>query len=112
MKRAKSAAAIAFLTVLGGCLLLVLGGAARVAMGYPTSTVSRYHPGEEGVTYTGVVAWFKQTCQAFCTTELPGQAALMECNAAVNRLAGKWIFESTEVVRLKNGHLASAGHMY
>ncbi len=112
MKRAKSAAAIAFLTVLGGCLLLVLGGAARAAMGYPTSTVSRYHPGEEGVTYTGVVAWFKQTCQAFCTTELPGQAALMECNAAVNRLAGKWIFESTEVVRLKNGHLASAGHMY
>lgn len=112
MKRAKSVTAAVFLLVLGACLLLVLYGVARAATGYPTSTVSWYHAGEEGVTYTGVVEWFKQTCQAFCTTELPGQAELMECNAAVNRLAGKWIFESTEVVRLKNGHLASAGHMY
>lgn len=115
MKKSKTATAAAFLTVLAACLLLVLAGAARVALGLQAPVaVSRYAPGEEGITYLGLVEWFEDTCRAFCTTELPGRVKLKEANAGLNRLAGKWIFESTspEVVRLKNGYLESIGNFY
>ena len=38
----------------------------------------------------------------------------MEANAALNKAAGKWIFENTEpeVVRLENGYLESAGNFF
>ena len=112
MKKPKSAGAAAFLVILGCCLLLVLGSAAGAVLGYSEVSVTGYQPGPEGITYTGVVNWFKDTCRAFCTTEMPGQVRLKEANAAVERLAGKWIFQGTEVVRLNNGHLTSVGNMY
>ena len=115
MKKSKTAAAVAFLAVLAACLLLVLAGAARVALGLQEPVdVSPYAPGEEGVTYTGIVGWFEDTCRAFCTTELPGRVALTEANAHLNRLAGKWIFENTspEVIRLKNGYLENVTNYY
>lgn len=115
MKRSKTVTAAAFLAVLAVGLVLVLTGAARVALGLQTPVaVSGYAPGEEGVTYTGLVRWFEDTCRAFCTTELPGRVRLTEANAYLNRLAGKWIFESTspEVVRLNNGYLENVTHYY
>ena len=38
----------------------------------------------------------------------------MEANAALNKAAGKWVFENTEpeVVRLENGYLESAGNFF
>lgn len=102
MKDPKNWTAVAFLAVFGGCLLLVLFGVAE-------KSLPGYVPGEEGPTYTGIVSWFKDTCQTFCTTELPGQVKLKEANALVNRLLGKHIFEGTTVITLKNGGLAGAG---
>lgn len=115
MKKSKTATAVAFLVVLSLCLVLVLTGFVLVGKGYQKPVgLSYYRPGEEGVTYVGVVEWVKDTCQAFCTTELPGREKLTEANASINRAAGKWIFESTEpeVVRLKNGYLGSLGSYY
>lgn len=115
MKKAKTAAAVFFLATLGVCLTLVLTGVVRVGTGRQKPVaVSRYAPGAEGVTYRGLVDWFEDTCQGFCTTELPGRMVLQEANARINRAAGKWIFESTspEVVRLKNGYLESIGNFY
>ena len=83
MKKPKSAGAAAFLVILGCCLLLVLGSAAGAVLGYSEVSVTGYQPGPEGITYTGVVNWFKDTCRAFCTTEMPGQVRLKEANAAV-----------------------------
>lgn len=102
MKNPKNWTAAAFLAILTGCLCLVLAGVVL-------ESAPAYEPGEAGPTYTGVVKWFEDTCRTFCTTALPGQVQLKEANAAVNRLAGKWIFESTDVVRLRNGHLTNAG---
>lgn len=102
MKNPKNWTAAAFLAVFGGCMLLVLAGVAE-------KSLPGYVPGEEGPTYIGVFSWFKDTCRAFCTTELPGQVKLKEANALVNRLAGKWIFEGTTVVSLKSGGLAGVG---
>ena len=115
MKKSKAAAAVAFLVILAAGLLLVLTGAVRVALRLQKPVaVSRYAPGEEGVTYTGLVDWFEDTCQAFCTTELPGRVKLTETNAYLNRLAGKWIFENTspQVIRLKNGYLENVTNYY
>lgn len=115
LKKSKTVTAVAFLVVLAVCLLLVLIGAARVALGLQKPVaVSRYTPGEEGVTYTGLVRWFEDTCRAFCTTELPGRVKLKEANASLNRLAGKWIFESTdpEVIRLNNGYFENVTNFY
>lgn len=112
MDRARSAAAACFLTVLGGCLLLVLSGAAGLLPRDPSVRLSRYTPGPEGASYLGAAEWFTDTCRTLSTAGLPGRVALKEANAAVNRLAGKWIFEGTEVVRLNNGHLSSAGRLY
>lgn len=111
MKRSKTVTAVAFLTVLGCCLLLVLAGMVRVALGYPSTDLHR--PPEE-ITYLGLVDWFEDTCRSFCTTELPGRTELMEANASLNRHLGKWIFEHTSppVVRLKNGYLESAEHIF
>ena len=115
MKKSKTATAVVFLTVLSICFVLVLAGVVRVGLGLQRPVaLSYYRPGEEGVTYSGVVEWVKDTCRAFCTTELPGREMLTEANASINRAAGKWIFESTdpEVVRLNNGYLESVGTLY
>lgn len=108
MKNPKNLTSAAFLAILCSCLLLVLSGVAQVVR---EGRSNEYMPDTENLTYMGLVDWFKDTCQTFCTTNLPEQVKLMECNAFVNRLAGKWIFESTEVIRLNNGHLANAGFM-
>lgn len=111
MKRARTASAAAFLAILGACLLLVLLGAARILRGQGPAGVAIHRPQREA-DYLEAAEWFKDTCRTLCTTALPGQVRLKEANAAMNRLAGKWIFEGTEVVRLKNGHLSGAGHLY
>lgn len=103
MKNPKNWTAAAFLVIFTGCLLLVLTGVAL-------KSVPGYQPGEEGPDYLSLVEWFKDTCKAFCTTELPGQVPLKEANARVNRMLGKYIFEGTTVVQLKNGALAGAGN--
>ena len=112
MRRTKTVAAVCFLAILGACLLAVLAGAAGVALGWKLPVAVSPYQGEP--TYSGVAEWFKDTCRAFCTTELPGREKLMEANAALNRAAGKWIFENTEpeVVRLENGYLESAGNFF
>ena len=114
MKKSKTATAVAFLAVLSICFVLVLAGVVRVGLGLQRPVALSYYRPEEGVTYSGVVEWVKDTCRAFCTTELPGREMLTEANASINRAAGKWIFESTdpEVVRLNNGHLGSLGNYY
>lgn len=112
MKRTKTFTAVCFLVILGACLLAVLVGAAGVALGWKLPVAVNYYQGE--ITYSGVAEWFKKTCRAFCTTELPGREKLMEANAALNKAAGKWVFENTEpeVVRLENGYLESAGNFF
>lgn len=112
MKKSKTAVAVAFLVVLGVFLAMVLLGAARVALGLVKPVNVHRYSGP--VTYTGLVDWFENTCRAFCTTELPGQTELMEANARINKLAGKWIFENTDppVVHLNNGCWESAEHIY
>lgn len=112
MKRTKTFTAVCFLVILGGCLLAVLAGAAGVALGWKLPVEVNHYQGE--ITYSGVAEWFKKTCRAFCTTELPGREKLMEANAALNKAAGKWVFENTEpeVVRLENGYLESAGNFF
>lgn len=112
MRRTKTVTAVCFLLILAACLLTVLAGAAGVALGRKRPVAVSGYQGE--ITYTGVMKWFKDTCQAFCTTELPGREKLMEINASLNRAAGKWIFENTEpeVVRLENGYLESTGNFY
>ncbi len=112
MRRTKTVTSVCFLLILAACLLTVLAGAAGVALGRKRPVAVSGYQGE--VTYTGVMKWFKDTCQAFCTTELPGREKLMEINASLNRAAGKWIFENTEpeVVRLENGYLESTGNFY
>ena len=112
MKRTKTFTAVCFLVILGACLLAVLAGAAGVALGWKLPVAVNYYQGE--ITYSGVAEWFKKTCRAFCTTELPGREKLMEANAALNKAAGKWVFENTEpeVVRLENGYLESAGNFF
>ena len=112
MKRTKTFTAVCFLVILGACLLAVLAGAAGVALGWKLPGAGNYYQGE--ITYSGVAEWFKKTCRAFCTTELPGREKLMEANAALNKAAGKWVFENTEpeVVRLENGYLESAGNFF
>ena len=112
MRRTKTVAAVCFLAILGACLLAVLAGAAGVALGWKLPVAVSPYQGEP--TYSGVAEWFKDTCRAFCTTELPGREKLMEANAALNKAAGKWIFENTEpeVVRLENGYLESAGNFF
>ena len=112
MRRTRTFTAVCFLVILGTCLLAVLAGAAGVALGWKAPVALRFYRGE--LTYAGVVEWCKDTCRAFCTTELPGREKLMEANAALNRAAGKWIFENTEpeVVRLENGYLESAGNFF
>ena len=72
MKKTKTATAVAFLVVLSVCFVLVLTGVVRVGLGLQRPVaLSYYRPGEVGVTYTGLVTWVKDTCRAFCTTELP-----------------------------------------
>lgn len=112
MKRTKTFTAVCFLVILGACLLAVLAGAAGVALGWKLPVAVNRYQGE--ITYSGVAEWFKKTCRAFCTTELPGREKLMEANAALNKAAGKWVFENTEpeVVRLENGYLESAGNFF
>lgn len=106
MNKPKTVTAVAFLVILCACFLTVLEG---VAQKVKDGTAYYYYPDMENVSYLGLVDWFEKTCQTFCTTELPHRVRLKEVNAAVNRLAGKWIFESTDVVRLKNGYLNNAG---
>ena len=112
MKRTKTFTAVCFLVILGACLLAVLAGAAGVALGWKLPVAVNRYQGE--ITYSGVAEWFKKTCRAFCTTELPGREKLMEANAALNKAAGKWVFENTEpeVVRLENGYLESDGNFF
>lgn len=102
MREPKNWTAAAFLAIFTGCFLLVLTGVAQ-------KSIPAYQPGEDGPTYLSMAEWFKNACKTFCTTELPGQVQLKEANARINRLAGKWIFEGTTVVALKNGSLAGAG---
>ena len=106
MKKAKSFTAAAFLVILAGCFLLVFYSVART---FWEGVLPWYQPGEDGVTYLGLVEWFKDTCNTFCTTKLQGQVEIKEANAAVNRALGKWIFEDTdpEVIRMNNGHLTA-----
>ena len=70
MRRTKTVAAVCFLAILGACLLAVLAGAAGVALGWKLPVAVSPYQGE--LTYSGVAEWFKDTCRAFCTTELPG----------------------------------------
>lgn len=107
-KKPEQVTAAAFLAVLALCLVLALSGGVRRLLGDHTVNIYLYHPGEEGASYLGVVGWFKDTCRILCNDELPGRVKLKEANAAVNRIAGKWIFEGTGVVRLNNGYLATA----
>ena len=81
MRRTKTVTAVCFLLILAACLLTVLAGAAGVALGRRRPVAVSGYQGE--VTYTGVMKWFKDTCQAFCTTELPGREKLMEINASL-----------------------------
>ena len=75
MRRTKTVAAVCFLAILGACLLAVLAGAAGVALGWKLPVAVSPYQGE--LTYSGVAEWFKDTCRAFCTTELPGREKLM-----------------------------------
>lgn len=107
MKKPENIAAAIFLAVLSICLLMALSGVARKALGDWEVGIHFYRPGEEGISYLGFMDWVKDTAATLCTDELPGRVQLKEANAALNRLAGKWIFEGTEVVRLNNGYLTS-----
>ena len=113
MKRQPSGSAsftaIVFLTVEAACLMLSLSGAVRKLAGNTDVGIHPYRPGEDGISYLEFVDWFKDTCITLCTEEFPNRVKLKEVNAAVNRLAGKWIFEGTEVIRLNNGYLTGAG---
>lgn len=111
MKKSKTVTAAAFLAVLGLSLVLVISGAVQVGLGIK-DPVALYLPRD--MSYTGLVTWFEDTCRAFCTSELPGRETLTEANAAINRAAGKWIFESTSprVVPLSDGHLSGVEHIY
>lgn len=100
---AKTVTAVAFLAILALSLVTVLTGVVR-------GRGSISWPAQRD--YLSLVDWFEDTCRTFCTTKLPGRMTLMETNASINRMAGKWIFESTdpEVVRLHNGYLESIGN--
>lgn len=101
--------AAAFLVILAACLILSLSGVVRKLAGNTDVGIHRYRPDENGATYLGLVDWFKDTCIALCTEEFPNRVKWKEANARINRLAGKWIFEGTEVIRLNNGYLTGAG---
>ena len=111
MKQSKTVTALCFLAVQGLSLVLVVSGAVQVGLDWK-EPVALYWP--QDMSYTGLVTWFEDTCRAFCTTELPGREKLTEANAAINRAAGKWIFESTspQVVPLSDGHLSGVEHIY
>lgn len=109
-KNPKSITAAAFLVVLCACFLSLLGSVVQKARDETARQGTYSRPDMENLSYLSLVDWFETTCRTFCTMELPGRVQIKEINAAVNRLADKWIFESTEVVRLKNGHLSGAGY--
>jgi len=97
--------------ILAACLILSFSGAVKKLAGDTDVGIHLYRPDENGVSYLAFMDWLKDTCTTLCTEEFPNRIKLKEANAGINRLAGKWIFEGTEVIRLNNGYLTGAGRI-